>query len=75
MKDDCRKTLHRAYLFLDGELLSEAERVEVWTHLEACSPCYERYGLDETVTAVVARLKGCQRCPDHLRARITSMLF
>lgn len=73
MKDDCRKTLERAYLFLDGERLTEMERVEIGAHLEACGPCYERYGLEQEVTAIVARLKPCQRCPEQVRTRIVAL--
>ncbi len=74
MKHRCRETLQRAYLFLDGELLSQEERVEVRVHLEACRPCYERYGLDEEITKLVARLRGGQRCPQGLRDRIEGLL-
>lgn len=74
MKEDCRVTLEKAYLYLDGEALSEQERVEIRVHLEECRPCLERYGLDAEVSAVVARLKGCDVCPDKLKTRIESML-
>ncbi|MDQ4096194.1 MAG: mycothiol system anti-sigma-R factor [Actinomycetota bacterium] len=74
MKPDCRETLKRAYLFLDNEVLSEAERVEISTHLEACRPCLERYGLEGEVSALVARLKGADPCPDRVRARIKNLI-
>jgi mycothiol system anti-sigma-R factor len=75
MKDDCRRTLHRAYLFLDGEVLGASERAEIRAHLEACRPCYERYGLDEVVTVLAARLKTYQRCPEDVRNRIISLFY
>lgn len=74
MKERCRETLEKAYLFLDGELLSEAERHEMKRHLEDCGPCYERVGVDGEVSAIVARLRGCQPCPAELRARIAGLL-
>jgi mycothiol system anti-sigma-R factor len=74
MKEHCRETLERAYLFLDGEVLSEHERVEIRHHIEECRPCYEQYGLQREITILVARLKGCETCPDQLRARIASLL-
>ena len=74
MNEGCRDTLHRAYLFLDGEVLSESERLEIGEHLEACRPCYERYGLDEDITRLVARLRHCERCPEGLRTRIRTLL-
>jgi mycothiol system anti-sigma-R factor len=75
MKEECERTLHRVYLYLDREVLSPQERLEVRAHLDACAPCLERYGLEELVTTLVARLKGCQRCPEEVRVRITSLFF
>jgi mycothiol system anti-sigma-R factor len=74
MKDHCRETLELAYLFLDGEGLSEGERNRIQVHLEACRPCYERYGLEREITLVVARLQGRARCPRSLRLRIMTLL-
>ncbi len=74
MKDICRQTLEKAYLFIDGEILNDAERHDIQVHLEACQPCYERYGLEKEVTALLARIRGCQRCPDPLRTRIQGLL-
>jgi mycothiol system anti-sigma-R factor len=73
MKDECEKTLHRVYLYLDREVLTEQERVEIRAHLEACRPCLERYGLDELIAALVGRLRNSQRCPADVRARITAL--
>jgi mycothiol system anti-sigma-R factor len=74
MKEVCRETLERAYLFLDGEILSASERAQIQEHLELCRPCFERYGLQTEVTALVASLRGHERCPDRLRSRITALL-
>ena len=74
MKEHCRETLEKAYLFLDGEVLSAAERQEIQVHLEECGPCFERYGVDHEVTALLARLRGCTQCPDELRVKIRSLL-
>jgi mycothiol system anti-sigma-R factor len=73
MKRRCKETLERAYLLMDGEILNADERRELSAHLEACRPCYERYGLDEEVTRIVARIKGSQRCPETLRVRIHAL--
>jgi mycothiol system anti-sigma-R factor len=73
MKEHCRETLHRAYLFLDGEILSAEERVEIQEHLEECKPCFERVGMEKEITLLVARLKGSERCPEELRYRITNL--
>jgi mycothiol system anti-sigma-R factor len=74
MKEYCRKTLQQAYLFLDGEILSESERTEIRVHLEECAPCYERYGVDEHVKALLARLQGNCRCPDDLRTKLHRLI-
>jgi mycothiol system anti-sigma-R factor len=70
----CRETLAQAYLLLDGEPVPEAERREVQAHLEACAPCYERYGIEQEVKALIARLHGCTTCPEQLRVRIVQLL-
>lgn len=74
MKEDCRETLQKAYLFLDNEVLSSTERLEISSHLEACRPCLERFGLEGEVTTLVARLKGAEPCPDRVRARIQNLI-
>lgn len=74
MKEVCREHLQRAYLFLDGEILSETERSEIQIHLEECSPCLERYGLEEELVSVIARLRHASPCPDRLKTRIASLL-
>jgi mycothiol system anti-sigma-R factor len=75
VKPLCRETLERAFLFLDGEVLSASERAEIQEHLEACRPCYECYGLQAEISAVVASLRKYQRCPDQLRSRITALFY
>lgn len=74
MKETCREYLQRAYLFLDGEILSETERIEIQVHLEECSPCLARYGLEEELMTVIARLRHASACPDRLKTRIASLL-
>lgn len=66
--------LEQAYLILDGEDVDEGERRHIQEHLEACGPCYERYGLEQEVKGLIARLRGCTTCPDNLRVRITTLL-
>jgi mycothiol system anti-sigma-R factor len=74
VKEDCRQALEKVYLYLDGELLSEAEREEIRAHLEDCPPCLESYGVQSEVAAVVARLKGSAACPDRLKSKIAHFL-
>lgn len=74
MKHECEEALERAYLYLDGEVLSEDERVEIRVHLEECGPCFQRVGLEREITTVVARLRGSHECPQTLKARITTLI-
>lgn len=75
MKHHCKEVLERAYLYLDGEGLTEAQRIDIETHLEDCGPCLESYGVErEIVTVIIARLRGAQRCPDALKQRISTAL-
>ncbi len=74
MRVDCKEALQRAYLFLDGEVLSETERHDIEIHLQECTPCLEHYGLEEELFALVARLRAANPCPDGLKSRIASLL-
>jgi len=74
MKEVCRETLQRAYLYLDGEMLSVAERREIEVHLEECAPCLERYGLDKEVAQMLHRLRNNCQCPDSLRSKISGII-
>ena len=74
MKERCREVLERAFLYIDGEGLTETERIEFSAHLEECRPCFERVGLDREVARLVSRLRGCNPCPNQLRLRIKAEL-
>ncbi|HVL63827.1 MAG TPA: mycothiol system anti-sigma-R factor [Actinomycetota bacterium] len=74
MKEECRQTLEQAYMLLDGEQVADLDRRSIQEHLEACAPCYERYGLEREVKGIIARLQGCTTCPDKLRERIAYLL-
>jgi mycothiol system anti-sigma-R factor len=74
MKETCRVALERAYLFLDGEVLTEHERVEIQVHLEECQPCYERFGMEKEFTLILSRLKRRDQCPEGLKRKIWDRL-
>ena len=75
MSHHCQEVLKQAYLYLDGEGLTEVQRVEIEAHLEECGPCLEAYGVErEVVTVIIARLRGAHRCPDALKERISLAL-
>ncbi|WP_395655929.1 mycothiol system anti-sigma-R factor [Nocardioides sp.] len=65
---DCADYLERIVYFLDNEL-DEADCSAVRLHLDSCNPCLEKYDLQRTVKAVVAR--SChEAAPDELRQRV-----
>jgi mycothiol system anti-sigma-R factor len=65
---ECADFLERIVYFLDNEL-DEADCSAVRVHLDACNPCLEKYDLQRTVKAVVAR--SCsEAAPQELRERV-----
>ncbi|GCD88285.1 mycothiol system anti-sigma-R factor [Nocardioides sp. LS1] len=65
---ECAEYLERIVYFLDNEL-DEADCSVVRAHLDTCNPCLEKYDLQRTVKAVVAR--SCsEAAPDDLRQRV-----
>ena len=68
MSDDCADFLEQIIYFLDNEL-DDASCTEVRIHLDSCNPCLERYDLQRTVKAIVAR--SCSEvAPEELRERV-----
>ena len=70
--DDCVEFLDRIVYFIDNEL-DEADCAVVQVHLRECGPCLERYDLQRTVKALVAR--SCtEAAPDALRDKVRVQL-
>lgn len=65
---DCADYLERIVYFLDNEL-DEGDCSAVRLHLDSCNPCLEKYDLQRTVKAVVAR-SCAESAPDELRQRV-----
>jgi mycothiol system anti-sigma-R factor len=76
MKEGCRRILERAVLLIDGEDISYEERIEIETHLHECGPCFERYGIDQQVKAIIVNLSlpTSTPCPDQLKTKITHLV-
>lgn len=65
---ECADYLEQIVYFLDNEL-DTADCAAVQVHLDTCNPCLEKYDLQRTVKAVVAR--SCsEAAPADLRARV-----
>jgi len=66
---DCSEVLAEVWLYLDHEC--ECERRELLRqHLDECSPCLARYGLEEQLKELLARKCGGDHAPETLRQRL-----
>ncbi|WP_228447339.1 mycothiol system anti-sigma-R factor [Streptomyces paludis] len=66
---DCAEVLDHLYEFLDHEMPdSDCTKFEV--HFEECSPCLEKYGLEQAVKKLVKRCCGQDDVPSDLRAKV-----
>ena len=66
--DECADFLDQIVYLLDNEL-DESECAAVRVHLEGCHPCLEKYDLQRTVKAIVAR-SCAESAPAELRERV-----
>lgn len=66
---ECREVLKEVYLFLDGED-TDHTRATIQQHLDDCTPCLRRYGIEREVKALVARCCGQEVTPPGLQERI-----
>ena len=66
---DCGEVLAEVFLYLDGEMSSERTRL-IREHLDECSPCLRKYGIEQEVRALVARCCGGDRAPETLRDKV-----
>jgi mycothiol system anti-sigma-R factor len=69
---DCKETLHRLYIYLDGELTDD-RRAEIKRHLDECPPCYEAFDFEADLRMVIAQ-RCKDRVPDNLRERVQRAL-
>ncbi|SFD34559.1 mycothiol system anti-sigma-R factor [Streptomyces aidingensis] len=66
---DCSEILNHLYEYLDSEM-PEAERKKFRVHMEECSPCLEKYGLEQAVKKLVKRCCGHDEVPADLRTKV-----
>jgi anti-sigma factor (TIGR02949 family) len=66
---DCSQVLDHLYEFLDNEM-PEGDCAKFREHFEECSPCLEKYGLEQSVKALVQRSCGCDEVPTDLRSKV-----
>ncbi|MFF7727225.1 mycothiol system anti-sigma-R factor [Streptomyces sp. NPDC008001] len=66
---DCSEVLDHLYEFLDHEMpAGDCAKFEV--HIDECSPCLEKYGLEQAVKKLVKRCCGHDDVPADLRSKV-----
>lgn len=66
---DCSEVLDHLYEYLDQEM-PEAAREKLAEHFDECSPCLEKYGLEQAVKKLVKRCCGHDDVPTDLRSKV-----
>jgi mycothiol system anti-sigma-R factor len=66
---DCAEVLAEVWLFLDHECDNQRRKV-LEKHLDECSPCLERYGIEEHLKELLARKCGGDMAPAELKQRL-----
>jgi mycothiol system anti-sigma-R factor len=65
---DCSEVLERVFFFIDNEI-EQADHDDIVKHLDECGPCLQKYDLERTVKALVAR--SCsEHAPETLREKV-----
>ncbi len=70
--EPCQEAIATLYTFLDGELTPE-RRETIRHHLDECGPCFEAFGFEAELKAVIAR-KCRDEVPEPLRRRVAEAL-
>ncbi|OEV06752.1 mycothiol system anti-sigma-R factor [Streptomyces nanshensis] len=66
---DCSEVLDHLYEYLDREMPdSDCEKFK--EHFDECSPCLEKYGLEQEVKKLVKRCCGQDEVPSDLRSKV-----
>ena len=73
MKDlTCREVVAKIYLCLDREL-PEEEMIELSGHIDRCSGCLERFGVEKEFKELI-RYRCRESAPEHLVVKIRTAL-
>ncbi len=70
--DPCQDAIATLYTYLDGELTKE-RRHEIKRHLDDCGPCFQAFGFEADVKALIAS-KRHDDVPDSLRRRVAEAI-
>lgn len=66
---NCSDALDHLYEYLDQEM-PDGDRDKLAEHLDECSPCLEKYGLEQAVKKLVKRCCGHDDVPSDLRSKV-----
>ena len=69
IKAECAEVIAEVWTLLDGECTADT-REKLRKHLEECPPCFQLYGLEERIKAVIATKCRGERAPEGLRERL-----
>ncbi|MER8183641.1 mycothiol system anti-sigma-R factor [Kitasatospora sp. NPDC094015] len=70
---ECGEVLDHLYEFLDNEM-AEGDCAKLRVHFEECSPCLEKYGLEQAIKALIKRSCGCDDTPVDLRTKVLARI-
>ncbi|MGA5700941.1 mycothiol system anti-sigma-R factor [Peterkaempfera bronchialis] len=70
---DCGEVLDHLYEYLDNEM-DEGDCAKLRQHFEECSPCLEKYGLEQAIKALIKRSCGCDSAPTDLRSKVLARI-
>jgi mycothiol system anti-sigma-R factor len=66
---DCGEVLAEVFLYLDSEMTTD-RRDTIRRHLDECSPCLRKFGIEREVKELVARSCGGDHAPERLREKV-----
>lgn len=69
----CREVLDHLYEYLDNEM-DEGDCAKLRQHFDECSPCLQKYGLEQAIKALVKRSCGCDPAPSDLRSKVLARI-
>ena len=65
----CAEVIAEVWTLLDGECTPE-KKESLRRHLEACPGCFQHYGIEERIKALIATKCSGEKAPESLRERL-----
>jgi mycothiol system anti-sigma-R factor len=70
----CVDVLDQVWIYLDGEA-EERDCASIRQHLDECSPCLRKYGIEQEVKTLVHRSCGSDDAPTDLKDRVRARII